>query len=108
MIIESVNQDKEQVLGLKADISQRFDTQIHVLDELTNRRNLDQQNLKELIEDRNTQQQVDMKVTTSELEQTNTRQPISRIQTCFINTSGIHSLTNHHHKWSYLIIVQYR
>ena len=74
---------KKQVLGLKTDISQRFDTQIHVLDDLTNRRDLDQQNLKELIEDRNTQQQVDMKVTTSELEETNTRQPISRIQNLF-------------------------
>ena len=55
---------------MKAEIHQRFDTQIHILDDLTNRINLDQQNLKEMIEDRNTQQQVDMKVTTSELERT--------------------------------------
>ena len=73
MISESINHNNKQVLGLKADMNQRFDTQIHILDDLTNRINLDQQNLKELIENKDVQQQVDMKIITTELKQTETK-----------------------------------
>ena len=61
------------MLDLKTDINQRFDTQIHILDDLTNRINQDQQNLKQLIKDTDIQQQVDIKVITTELKQTETK-----------------------------------
>ena len=67
MISESINHNNKQVLGLKADMNQRFDTQIHILDDLTNRINLDQQNNKEVIEAKDVQQQVDIKTITTEL-----------------------------------------
>ena len=54
-------------------MNQRFNTQIHILDDLTNRINQDQQNLKQLIKDKDIQQQVDIKVITTELKQTETK-----------------------------------
>ena len=73
MIIESTSHNNKQVLGLKADMNQRFDTQIHILDDLTTRINLDQPNLKELIENKDVQQKVDVKIITTELKQTETK-----------------------------------
>ena len=70
MINETINHSNIQILGLKADMNQRFDTQIHILDDLTTRFNRDQQNLKELIEKKDIQQQVDMKIIATELKQT--------------------------------------
>lgn len=73
MSIDSVNHNNKQILGLKTDINQRFDTQIHILDDLTKMINLDQQNLRDLIKSRNIQDQVGMKMVTTELEQAETR-----------------------------------
>lgn len=69
MIIGSISHNKKQKIGLKADINQRFDTQIHILDDLTNSINLDQQNLRDVIERRSIQHQVDMTIITEELKQ---------------------------------------
>lgn len=76
MVIEYVDQNNKKLLGLKADIKQRFDTQIHILNHLTKMINLDQQNLKKLIKDRDVQQQIDIKVITTELKQTGTKMDI--------------------------------
>lgn len=65
MMIDSFNHDNKQLFGLKVDINQRFDTQIHILDDLINKINLDQQNLGDLIESRNIQHKVNMKIITT-------------------------------------------
>lgn len=45
MIIDSFNHDNKQVQSLQADMNQRFDTQVHILDDLTHRINLDLTNI---------------------------------------------------------------
>lgn len=48
---------------------QSFDTQIHIIDDLTNRMNIDNWNSKESIEYLKTQEELDLKVVTTELRQ---------------------------------------
>ena len=52
---------------------QRFDTQIHIIDDMTNRMNMDHQNLKESLESLQTQQEIDLKIVTTELRKSETK-----------------------------------
>lgn len=54
---------------LNGEMFQSFDTQIHIIDDLTNRMNIDNWNSKESIEYLKTQEELDLKVVTTELRQ---------------------------------------
>ena len=73
MIIDSINQHATQILALRGDVSQRSDTQIHVMDDLANRNNMNHETLKESVENVKTQHEMDMRIITAELKQSESK-----------------------------------
>lgn len=81
-------------------MNQRFDTQIHILDYLTNRINWDQQNLRELTEIRHIQNQVEMKVIITQLKQSDKKVNtlISTVDTLLGHLAAQRADQNDHYK----------
>ena len=73
MIIDSINQHATQILALRGDVSQRSDTQIHVMDDLANRNNMNHEVLKQSVENVKTQHEMDMRIITAELKQSESK-----------------------------------
>ena len=73
ILIASHTKQNTQNMINQGELFQRFDTQIHVIDDMTNRMNMDHQNLKGSLETLQTQQEINFKIVCTELKQSETR-----------------------------------
>ena len=72
ILMDSHTKQNTQNIINQGELSQRFDTQIHIIDDITNRMNMDHQNLKGSLETLQTQQEINFKIVCTELKQSET------------------------------------